>query len=153
MTDNVNGAAEKNAPIAAQQLTDTAQASSVITASTQVEQMEVGLRSKRANEQPQDATIQSSPTSAKNAPPLRAPGSEKSKASKSLQGLLSVQPGSEPDDEVPLKDRYRMQGRSRKQSYGREPSPVQRPGRGRAPARSNSLGQSGSATLSKGVRL
>jgi hypothetical protein len=72
---------QKIAPIVAQQLTSNAQASGVITASNQVEQMEVGLRSKRANEQPQDATIQSSPTSAKNAPPLRAPGSEKSKAS------------------------------------------------------------------------
>ena len=83
MTDNGNGAAKNLAHTVAQQFTSSAPASGVIVASNQPEQMEVGLRSKRANEQQQDAAIQSSPTSAKSAPSIRAPGSEKAKASKS----------------------------------------------------------------------
>ena len=153
MTDNGNGAAENLTQVVAQQPTGTSLASSVTLASNQVEQMEVERRSKRANEQPQDTSIQSSPTSAKNAPPLRAPGSAKATASKSLQTLLSVKQGSDSDDEVPLKERYRVQGRSRKQSNGRETPPVQRPGRGRSTARSNSMSHSEGATLYKGVRL
>ena len=50
MTDNGNDAAENYVHTIAQHFTSSAQASGIMVASNQAEQMEVGLRSKRAND-------------------------------------------------------------------------------------------------------
>ena len=149
---NLNDAAKNQPQTLAQHNTASGQDPGVNLASNAEDSMDVDRRQKRIHEQPTSKSIVSSPTNPKKAPSQRTENAAKALASRSHMGTLGVNALSDPEDDVPLPEKYNVVGRGRGRTNKHESRTAPGPGNSQSPASWRHAAAGVGGATQKGVR-